>query len=128
MGLKYIIVTLSSLLSIAFAFKVKLTSDGKAEFESGFTEITVENMMSQFMDKNQVIGEWLAYFENPKLCKASACKDGLAEIKKLDRQLQGKLRIARVNCAVTTEVCKILNVKVSLTPKLIFFTPDKKAF
>jgi hypothetical protein len=52
MGLKYILVTLASLLSIAFAFKVKLTTDGKAEFESGFTEITPENMMTQFMDKN----------------------------------------------------------------------------
>ena len=85
MGLKYIFATLALILSVTFAFKVKLSTDGKAEFESGFTEITVENMMSQFMDKDQVIGEWLAYFENPKLCKASACKEGLSEIKKLDR-------------------------------------------
>jgi hypothetical protein len=52
MGLKYIFATLAFLLPIAFSFKVKLSSDGKAEFESGFTEITVENMMSQFMDKS----------------------------------------------------------------------------
>lgn len=76
---------LTLLLTVTFAFKVKLTTDGKAEFESGFTEITVENMMTEFMDKNQIIGEWLTYFENPKLCKASACKEGLSEIKKLDR-------------------------------------------
>ncbi len=113
---------------MTFAFKVKLTTDGKAEFESGFTEITLENMMTEFMDKEQVIGEWLTYFENSKICKASACKEGLSEIKKLDRQLQGKLRIAKVDCAVTHEICKILGVKVGLSPKLIFFTPDKKAY
>ena len=118
--------SLSALLTSAF--KVKLSSDGKAEFESGFKEITVENMMTEFMDKEQIIGEWLTFFDNPKLCKGSSCKDGLAEVKKLDRQLQGKLRIARVNCALTKEVCKILGVKVGASPKLIFFTPDKKAF
>ena len=68
-------------------FKVKLSTDGKAEFDSGYQEITLENMMDQFMDREKIIGEWLAFFENPKLCKGSACKDGLSELKKLDRML-----------------------------------------
>jgi len=49
------------------------------------------------MDRERIIGEWLAYFENTKLCKGTTCKDALNEMKKLDRMLQGKLRIARVN-------------------------------
>jgi len=28
-------------------------------------DITIENQMRVFMDKRNVIGEWLAYFENP---------------------------------------------------------------
>ena len=80
------------------------------------------------MDRDKIIGEWLAFFENPKLCKGTACKDGLSEMKKLDRQLQGRLRIARINCALTVEVCNILNVKAAVGPKVIFFTPDKKAY
>ena len=122
------IATFLVLSAAVTGFKVKLSSDGKAEFESGYMEITLENMMDQFMDREKIIGEWLTFFENPKLCKGTACKDGLSEIKKLDRLLQGRLRIARINCAVTVEVCNILNVKAGVAPKVIFFTPDKKAY
>jgi hypothetical protein len=60
-------------------------------------DITMENQMEHFMDREHIIGEWLAYFENTKLCKGTACKDGLNEMRKLHRLLQGKLRIARIN-------------------------------
>jgi hypothetical protein len=34
-------------------------------------DITIENQMRVFMDKRNVIGEWLAYFENPQNCRGT---------------------------------------------------------
>lgn len=84
-------------ISDVSSFKVKLGTDGIIDQETGIMEITMENQMDNFMDRDHIIGEWLAYFENTKLCKGNACKDGLNEIKKFDRMLQGKLRIAKIN-------------------------------
>ncbi len=57
----------------------------------------MDNQMEIFMDKENVLGEWLAYFENSRLCSGTVCKDGLNEMGKLSEFLDGKMRIAHIN-------------------------------
>jgi len=53
--------------------------------------------MDIFMDKNSVIGIWLAYFENTRLCKVQACKDGFEEIKMAARKLPDYINAAHID-------------------------------
>lgn len=80
------------------------------------------------MNKETVLGEWIAYFENPRFCPVSACRDSLEEMKALSKLLGNAIRIAHVDCSLTIEVCKILQVKTSLTPKVIYFTNQNQAY
>jgi hypothetical protein len=47
---------------------VKLSTDGDLQ-QSNVVKITLENQMDLFMNKETVLGEWLAYFENTRLSK-----------------------------------------------------------
>jgi hypothetical protein len=52
--------------------------------------------METFMDKESVLGEWLAYFDNSRICKT--CKETTyEEIKKLAFLLQRKVKVAHID-------------------------------
>jgi hypothetical protein len=42
--------------------------------------------------------------------------------------MESKLRIAKVNCGITKELCQILPVKAKEGPILVFFRKDFKAY
>jgi hypothetical protein len=54
--LKHLILILST-VSLVTSFKVKLGTDGIMEQESGMMDITMENQMEHFMDREHIIGE-----------------------------------------------------------------------
>lgn len=69
---------------------------GLATCSQTIVDITLENQMKIFMDQHNIIGEWLAYFEDIKTCK-EACLAARAEIASLSQILKGKPRIAKIN-------------------------------
>jgi hypothetical protein len=55
--------------------------------QSIVTDITLENQMTTFMDKHAILGEWLAYFHNPRFCKNQRiCKDRLSQLQQLSKK------------------------------------------
>ena len=61
------------------------------------TKITLENQMDVFMDKDSIIGEWIAYFENTRLCNMEFCKKGLSEMEALPQLIKNKIKVAHID-------------------------------
>ncbi|TNV80365.1 hypothetical protein FGO68_gene7928 [Halteria grandinella] len=94
-------------------------------------DITLENQMKLFMDHQSILGEWLAYFDEPKYCKGRTCKKAKEELPALDsllREQQSSLRIAKINCALTQELCVILQINTQAGPQLVYFTSENEAY
>ena len=84
------------LVLIANTYKVKLSTEDES-MKANIVKITLENQMDIFMNKETVIGEWVAYFENSRLCKVQACKDGLQEITSLSKTIGNKMKFAQID-------------------------------
>ncbi|TNV80386.1 hypothetical protein FGO68_gene2737 [Halteria grandinella] len=94
-------------------------------------DITLENQMRLFMDHQSILGEWLAYFDEPKYCKGTTCKKAKEELAALDSMLREQkqvVRIAKINCALTQELCMILQINTEAGPQLVYFTQDNEAY
>ena len=96
MKLQYSLLILATLAFTANAFKVKLSTEDDL-MKPNIIKITLENQMDIFMNKETVIGEWVAYFENSRLCKVQACKDGLQEISSLSKMFGNKMQFAHID-------------------------------
>jgi hypothetical protein len=44
--------------------------------------------MRIFMDHKSILGEWLAYFDEPKYCKGRTCRKAKEELAMLDSLLR----------------------------------------
>ena len=53
--------------------------------------------MDVFMDKHSIIGEWIAYFENSRLCNMDYCKKGLSEMDALPQLIKDKMKVAHID-------------------------------
>jgi hypothetical protein len=56
--------------------------------------------MTLFMDKDNILGEWLAFFEFPSLCKQkpeNPCSIGRSEMQSLSLMRDYNIRIAKIN-------------------------------
>ena len=53
--------------------------------------------MEIFMDKNNVLGMWLAYFENSRLCDVEICRDGLEQIHMASKNVPSYMKVAHID-------------------------------
>ncbi len=67
---------IAALASITYSAKVTFSTSDERD-EDNVIEIDFNNQMDVFMDKETVLGEWVAYFENTRLCSSQVCRDGL---------------------------------------------------